>query len=174
MKRTISIVALLLVALMVSAAFDSAKSDRLFYNENDYEADFAYLSESLKSASSDSEKAEILWRMSRTRLTLTDSNKESMTEDERLAAYGDYGAKDEPSSGDTQSAFYYAYTSLQYKETPNAYHWQASAVGRAGQEHGALNSLGKADPMRKLETKALEEFSYYPLETDSWYVLAIL
>ena len=89
MKRTISIVALLLVALMVSAAFDSAKSDRLFYNENDYEADFAYLSESLKSASSDSEKAEILWRMSRTRLTLTDSNKESMTEDERLAAYGD-------------------------------------------------------------------------------------
>ena len=174
MKRTISIVALLLVALMVSAAFDSAKSDRLFYNENDYEADFAYLSESLKSASSDSEKAEILWRMSRTRLTLTDSNKESMTEDERLAAYGDYGAKDEPSSGDTQSAFYYAYTSLQYKETPNAYHWKASAVGRAGQEHGALNSLGKADPMRKLETKALEEFSSFPLETDSWYVLAIL
>ena len=28
--------------------------------------------------------------------------------------------------------------------------------------------------MRKLETKALEEFSSFPLETDSWYVLAIL
>lgn len=174
MKKLIILLSLILSVSLLMAAFDKAESDRLFYNENDYEADFAYLSKSLQEAKSNDEKAEILWRMSRTRLTLTDSNKESMTEKERLDAYGDYGANDTPKAGDTYSAFYYAYQSLQLKETPNAYHWKASAVGRAGQEHGALNSLGKADPMRKLETKALEDFSSFPLETDSWYVLAIL
>ena len=174
MKRIVLLLVCLLSLSMVFAAFDKNESDRLFYVENDYEADFAYLTKSLQSAVTNEEKAEILWRMSRTRLTLTDENKESMTEDERLSAYGDYGANDKPKSGDTSSAFYYAYESLKYYETPNAYHWKASAVGRAGQEHGALNSLGKADPMRKLETKALEEFSSFPLETDSWYVLAIL
>ena len=174
MKRIVLLLVCLLSLSMVFAAFDKNESDRLFYVENDYEADFAYLTKSLQSAVTNEEKAEILWRMSRTRLTLTDENKERMTEDERLSAYGDYGANDKPKSGDTSSAFYYAYESLKYYETPNAYHWKASAVGRAGQEHGALNSLGKADPMRKLETKALEEFSSFPLETDSWYVLAIL
>ena len=174
MKRIVLLLVCLLSLSMVFAAFDKNESDRLFYVENDYEADFAYLSEALKSATDSSEKAEILWRMSRTRLTLTDENKESMTEAERFAGYGDYGADDKPKSSDTSSAFYYAYESLKCAETPNGYHWKASAVGRAGQEHGALNSLGKADPMRKLETKALEGFSSFPLETDSWYVLAIL
>ena len=174
MKRTIALLVVLISAALIFASFDSAKSDKLFYTDNDYEGDFQYLSASLSSAATDGEKAEVLWRMSRTRLTLTDTNKEKMTEDERLAAYGDYGANDKPAANDTTSAFYYAWKSLEYKETPNAYHWKASAVGRAGQEHGALNSLGKADPMRKLETKALEGFSSFPLETDSWYVLAIL
>lgn len=174
MKRLSIVLALILTASMAFAAFDSAKSDALFYNENDYEADFAYLSDSLKSATTDSEKAEILWRMSRTRLTLTDENKDKLSQDERYAGYGDYGANDKPKADDTSSAFYYAYMSLQFMETPNAYHWKASAVGRAGQEHGPLNSLGKADPMRKLEAKALEDFSSFDLETDSWYVLAIL
>ena len=174
MKRIVLLLVCVLSLSVLFAAFDKSESDRLFYVENDYEADFAYLSKSLESAKTNEEKAEILWRMSRTRLTLTDDNKESMTERERLAAYGDYGADDKPKNGDTSSAFYYAYESLKYGETPNAYHWKASAVGRAGQEHGALNSLGKADPMRKLETKALEGFSNFALETDSWYVLAIL
>ena len=174
MKKFILLVLCLFSISVLFAAFSAAESDRLFYVENDYEADFAYLSKALESAKTNEEKAQILWRMSRTRLTLTDENKDSMTEAERLNGYGDYGAGDKPKSGDTTSAFYYAYESLKYAETPNAYHWKASAVGRAGQEHGALNSLAKADPMRKLETKALEEFSSFTLETDSWYVLAIL
>ena len=105
MKRIILLLVCLLSLSMVFAAFDKNESDRLFYVENDYEADFAYLTKSLQSAVTNEEKAEILWRMSRTRLTLTDENKESMTEDERLSAYGDYGANDKPKRGDTSSAF---------------------------------------------------------------------
>ena len=76
MKRIVLLLVCLLSISMVFAAFDKNESDRLFYVENDYEADFAYLSEALKSAKNNEEKAEILWRMSRTRLTLTDENKE--------------------------------------------------------------------------------------------------
>ena len=76
MKRIILLLVCLLSLSMVFAAFDKNESDRLFYVENDYEADFAYLTKSLQSAVTNEEKAEILWRMSRTRLTLTDENKE--------------------------------------------------------------------------------------------------
>lgn len=174
MKKTFALLIIVMISFLLFASFDSTKSDRLFYNENDYEADFKYLEESLKEATSNDEKAEILWRMSRTRLTLTDSNKANMTKDERYAAYGDYSADDTPKDDDNSSAFYYAYQSLLLKETPNALHWKASAVGRAGQEHGPLNSLQKASPMRKLEAKALENYSDFALATDSWYVLGIL
>ena len=78
MKRIVLLLVCILSLSMVFAAFDKNESDRLFYEENDYEADFAYLSEALKSAENNEEKAEILWRMSRTRLTLTDENKEKL------------------------------------------------------------------------------------------------
>ena len=96
MKRIVLLLVCVLSLSVLFAAFNKSESDRLFYVENDYEADFAYLSKSLESAKTNEEKAEILWRMSRTRLTLTDDNKESMTERERLAAYGDYVADDKP------------------------------------------------------------------------------
>lgn len=174
MKKIIAALLILVMCSALFAAFDSDYSDKLFYNQNEYEKDFAYLQDALTKATSNDEKAEILWRLARTRLTLTDDNKESLTEAERLAAYGDYGANDKPKADDTTSAYYYAYTSLTYKETPNGLHWESSAVGRAGQEHGALNSLSKASPMRKLEVKALEEFDSFPLQTDAWYLLGIL
>lgn len=176
MKKIFVLLLSVLLSLSLFASFSAETSDYYFYGENDYEKDFEYLSESLKSASSDSEKAEILWRLSRTKLTLTDEAKDrgELSKEELLAAYGDYSAKDKCSEDDTSSAFYYAYTSLSLKETPNAYHWLSSAVGRCGQVRGALNSLGKAAGMRDLEIKALEDFSSFTLETDSWYVLSIL
>lgn len=174
MKKVITVLLVLVICSTLFASFDSNYSDQLFYNQNEYEKDFAYLLESLEKATQNDEKAEILWRLSRTKLTLTDENKDSLTTDERLAGYGDYGANDKPKADDTSSAYYYAYTSLSYKETANGYHWEASSVGRAGQEHGALNSLGKASPMRKLEVKALQEFKSFPLQSDAWYLLGIL
>lgn len=174
MKRIISLLVISIICLSLFASFDATYSDYLFYNENNYEADFEYLSNELEKSKNNKEKAEILWRLSRTKLTITDVEKENLSEKELLSSYGDYSASDKPLASDTSSAFYYAYKSIELEETPNAYHWLASAVGRCGQVHGALNSLGKASPMRKLETKALEDFSSFPLETDSWYVLSVL
>ena len=48
MKRIILLLVCLLSLSMVFAAFDTNESDRLFYVENDYEADFAYLTKSLR------------------------------------------------------------------------------------------------------------------------------
>ena len=174
MRKIIVSVLLALMCFTLSASFSAQESDYIFYRENDYHKDYDYLLASLSSSTDADEKAEILWRLSRTKLTIVDEEKDGMTKEEQLAGYGDYGAKDRPDDGDTSSAFYYAYASIQLKETPNAYHWLSSAVGRCGQVHGALNSLSKAGGMRDLEIKALENFSSFDLETDSWYVLSIL
>ncbi len=176
MKKIFVLLLFVLMSLSLFASFNAETSDYYFYGENDYEKDFEYLTESLKTATSDSEKAQILWRLSRTKLTLTDEEKDkgTLTKEELLAAYGDYSAKDKCSDDDKTSAFYYAYASLELEESPNAYHWLSSAVGRCGQVRGALNSLSKAAGMRDLEIKALEDFSSFTLETDSWYVLSIL
>ncbi len=176
MKKILLILIFTLLPISLFASFSAETSDYFFYNENDYEKDFEYLTSSLKEASSDSEKAQILWRLSRTKLTITDeeNDKGMLNKDGLLASYGDYSAKDKPSPDDTTSAFYYAYASLLLEETPNGYHWLSSAVGRCGQVRGALNSLGKAAGMRDLEIKALEDFASFDLETDSWYVLSVL
>ncbi len=174
MKKLTVISLILFTAATLFASFSAAVSDSYFYNENDYQKDYDYLLSCLEESTDSSEKADILWRLSRTKLTLVDENRENMTKEEKLAGYGDYSASDKPSSDDTQSAFYYAYASLQLKETPNGYHWKSSAVGRCGQVHGALNSLGKAGGMRDLEIKALENFDSFALETDSWYVMGVL
>lgn len=176
MKKLLALFVLSLFVLSLSAAFNADESDYIFYRENDYSKDYEYLLSALKESKNDSEKAQILWRLSRTRLTMVDEEKENgtMSKDELLAGYGDYSAKDSPDASDTSSAFYYAYTSLSLEETPNAYHWLSSAVGRCGQVHGALNSLGKAGGMKNLEVEALEGFSSFGLETDSWYVLSVL
>lgn len=165
-----------LFVLSLYATFNAEESDYIFYRENDYEKDFEYLTLALEEEKDNAVKAEILWRLSRTRLTLVDEAKEKgeLTKEEQLALYGDYSAKDKPADNDKSSAFYYAYASLQLKETPNGYHWLSSAVGRCGQVHGALNSLGKAAGMKSLIVKALDSFSSFPLETDSWYVMSIL
>lgn len=175
MKKILTLLVLSLFTLSLFAQFSAEESDYIFYRENDYNKDFDYLTAALKESKSNEEKAEILWRLSRTKLTLVDDEKAAgASDDVLLAGYGDYSAKDSPKAGDTSSAFYYAYTSLSLKKTPNAYHWLSSAVGRCGQVHGALNSLGKASGMKNLEVSALEDFTSFTLETDSWYVLSIL
>ncbi len=176
MKKLCVLFCLLMIVSSLFASFSAEESDYIYYRENDYQKDFDYLTSALKSETDSSVKAEILWRLSRTKLTLVDEAKDKveLSKEEQLAGYGDYSAKDKPGESDKSSAFYYAYSSLQLKETPNGYHWLSSAVGRCGQVHGALNSLGKAAGMKGLIVEALDSFSSFPLETDSWYVLSIL
>ncbi|MCI7805529.1 MAG: hypothetical protein SO157_08295 [Bullifex sp.] len=154
--------ATLLVCLMMTAlfaAFNPAYSDYQFYNLHDYATDKAYLEKALTEASSADEKAEILWRLARVELTLTDDiDDDKEFKQQRLDGYAKAEAL--------------AVESLSLKETYNAYHWQASAIGRIGQVNGPLNSLGKAKPMRELVEKVQNEFNAD--YTDSWYVLGIL
>ena len=157
MKRVSLIIMLILAGCMLSAAFDANKSDDLFYHEEAFEEDRDYLLEALDGAESDSERAAILWRLSRTTLYLTDGIDED-SKDARLAGYGE--------------AEEYADESLALEETADGYHWKASAIGRIGQVNGPLNSLSKAKPMRALIEKVQNDFNADM--SDAWYVISLL
>ena len=159
MKKLLAIVMMLIIASTLFAAFNPAYSDYQFYNVHDYQTDKAYLEKSLNKAADNSEKAEILWRLSRNVLTLTDDiEKTSENKQARLDGY--------------EKAQELAQQSVDLVESYNAYHWLASAIGRIGQVNGPLNSLSKAKPMRALVEKVQNDFNAD--YTDSWYVLGIL
>ena len=159
MKKLLALTLMLIIASTLFAAFNPAYSDYQFYNVHDYNTDKAYLEKSLNETSSDSEKAEILWRLSRNILTLTDDiEKSSENKQARLDGY--------------TKAEDLAQQSVDLVESYNGYHWLASAIGRIGQVNGPLNSLGKAKPMRALVEKVQNDFNAD--YTDSWYVLGIL
>ena len=159
MKKLLAIVMMLIIASTLFAAFNPAYSDYQFYNVHDYQTDKAYLEKSLNQAADNSEKAEILWRLSRNVLTLTDDiEKTSENKQARLDGY--------------EKAQELAQQSVDLVESYNAYHWLASAIGRIGQVNGPLNSLSKAKPMRALVEKVQNDFNAD--YTDSWYVLGIL
>lgn len=156
MKKLIVLLAALLLILPLSAAFDPQMSDYLFYNQADYEADRAYLEKALEEDDG-TDRAAILWRLSRTVLTITDGVSHD-DKDGRLAGYGESERL--------------ADESLAIEETANGYHWKASAIGRIGQVNGPLNSLSKAKPMRALCEKVQNDFNADM--SDCWYVLGLL
>ena len=159
MKKFALTLLMLIIASTLFAAFNPAYSDYQFYNAHDFQKDKAYLESALNEAKDDSEKAEILWRLSRNTLTLTDDiEKTSENKQARLDGYSKAEAL--------------AQESVDLVESYNAYHWLASAIGRIGQVNGPLNSLGKAKPMRSLVEKVQNDFNAD--YTDSWYVLGIL
>ncbi len=157
MKRIAVTAMVLIMSFTLSAAFDAAKSDSMFYHQEAYEEDREYLLSALDEAENDSERAAILWRLSRDTLYITDAVPENM-KDERLAGYGE--------------SQLYAEESLSLEESADAYHWQASAIGRIGQVNGPLNSLSKAKPMRAIIEKVQNDFNADM--SDAWYVLSLL
>ena len=157
MKKLAIVVLLLLFTASLFAAFDAAISDDLFYHQEAYEEDLEYLLSAYAEATADSERAAILWRLSRTNLYLTDAIPEDQ-KDERISGY--------------EKSQAYAEESLALEETADGYHWQASAIGRIGQVNGPLNSLSKAKPMRALIEKVQNDFNADM--SDAWYVLSLL
>ena len=157
MRKLLLTIMIVALGCSLFAAFDAKKSDDLFYHEEAYEADRDYLLSSLDNAETDSEKAAILWRLSRTTLYITDGIDKD-DKDARIAGYEESEA--------------YADQSIAIEETPNAYHWKASAIGRIGQVNGPLNSLSKAKPMRSLIEKVQNEFNADM--SDAWYVISLL
>ena len=160
MRKLSLILLLILSTTLLFAAFNPEYSDYQFYNLQEYQTDYDYLEEALKTATSDEEKAEILWRESRTVLTLTDAidKNDKSLKSARLDGYSKAEAL--------------ANQSLELKESADGYHWLASAIGRIGQVNGPLNSLSKAKPMLGYVEKVQNTFKADA--SDSWYVLGIL
>ncbi len=156
MRKTAVLILMLFSLAALSAAFDPTVSDGLFYGRNDYEADRAYLEKAL-SEDDGTDRAAILWRLSRTTLYLTDGI--------------DRGDKDACIAGYSESESY-ADQSLAIEETADGYHWKASAIGRIGQVNGPLNSLSKAKPMLRLCEKVQNDFNADM--SDCWYVMGLL
>ncbi len=160
MKKTFVLLFLALFDLSVLlAVFNPAYSDYQFYNLQAYDVDKTYLLEALDASENDDERAEILWRLSRVQLTVTDDIEDAKeNKDLRLREYG--------------MAQSYAEESIKLKDSANAEHWLSSAIGRIGQVNGPLNSLGKAKPMYEIIKKVQNDFNADM--SDSWYVLGIL
>jgi len=159
-KRTISIIfALTIICSSLFSAFNPAYSDYQFYNKQDYSTDRAYLDAALSESKDEKEKAEILWRLSRNILTVTDGIEDKKeNKDARLEGYSKAEELARESSGIADSA--------------DASHWIASAIGRIGQVNGPMNSLGKAKPMLRIIEHVQNDLNAN--KSDSWYVLGLL
>ena len=161
MKKTKLFLLLIVLMAFISplfSAFNPEYSDYLFYNKGEFEQDFEYLTKALPDAKDDSEKAAIVWRLSRTQLTMTDYN---VSPEDKATRFVEY-----------QKSWDLALESLAIMPTANGYHWLASAMGRWGQTKGPLNSLGKAGEMQEYLFKVQNEFKADM--SDSWYVLGVL
>ncbi|MDZ7794116.1 MAG: hypothetical protein U5P10_10625 [Spirochaetia bacterium] len=162
--RTLSIGMVLLLCIsaagwaQTSAGELFEQADELYKAEQHQEA-----AEVLKKAeqlvSSNAEKAELYWRLSRTTLNLAD-------EAERNGASADQ-LLEEFEKGEAL-----ANRALEYDDdNHHAYYWRGSNIGRWGQTKGVLNSLMKAGPMRDDIERAVRSDSAH---ADSFYVLGML
>ncbi len=135
-----------------------AEADKLHENAG-YEAEFKLLEGEFASAGSNNEKSEILWRMSRAALAITDQlERDGASKDKLLSEF--------------QIAWDYATEALSFNaDNYNAYYWRAANIGRWGQTKGILDSLFKADDMRDDLEKAVNS---NPNHGDSYYVLGML
>jgi len=159
MKKTL----LVLIVLFLSASLFAgnakmAEADKL-HEDAAYEAEFSLLKGELTSADSNNDKSEILWRMSRAALVITDQLERD-------------GAAKEELLSEFQKAWDYATEALSYNsENYNAYYWRAANIGRWGQTKGILDSLFKAGDMRDDLERAVNS---NPNHGDSYKVLGML
>ena len=135
-----------------------AEADTL-HEDAAYEAEFTLLKGELASADSNNDKSEILWRMSRAALVITDQlERDGASKKELLSEF--------------QIAWDYATEALSYNsENYNAYYWRAANIGRWGQTKGILDSLFKAADMRDDLERAVNS---NPNHGDSYKVLGML
>lgn len=159
MKKMLLI--LLVFTLAVSLFAGSAKmaeADEL-HEDAAYVAEFKLLKGELASAGNNNEKSEILWRMSRAALAITDQlERDGATKDEILKEF--------------KIAWDYATESISYNSNNyNAYYWRAANIGRWGQTKGILDSLFKAGDMRDDLERAVNS---NPNHGDSYHVLGML
>lgn len=135
------------------------QADDLYWGDTYEEAEALLLSALAKETDS-TEKAEILWRLSRVTLGIGDELGElGATKDELFAIY--------------EKAETYAKDSISVNPTAWGYVYKASSVGRWGETKGPLNALSKAAPMKEDFSKVIDTYKVYD-NTISWYVLGQL
>ncbi|HDQ15023.1 MAG TPA: hypothetical protein ENN41_09455 [Sediminispirochaeta sp.] len=129
------------------------------YQQEDYRREARLLEEVEALVSTDRQRAELLWRRSRSVLNLADEAEKAGAEEQQLLSSYEKGKE-------------LASQTLQLDpNSHHAYYWRAANVGRWGQTKGILNSLMKAGPMRDdLERAVRKE----PEHADSYYVLGML
>ncbi len=130
------------------------------YRADKHEQAKEILLRALDNVSSNREKAEVYWRLSREVEKIGERKKnEGSASKEELLSIFEKGER-------------YADRAIQYDPTDyNAYFWKSANIGRWGQTKGILNSLFKAGPMRDLLVKAISIKPDFP---DAYYVLGQL
>ena len=157
-KILLSLLVFTLAVSLFAGNVQMAKADKL-HEDAGYEAEFKLLEGELATAGSNNDKSEILWRMSRAALAITDQlERDGAGKDKLLEEF--------------KTAWDYATKSLSYNSTNyNAFYWRAANIGRWGQTKGILDSLFKAGDMRDDLERAVNS---NPNHGDSYHVLGML
>lgn len=150
-------VVLFFVCSGLFAAMDFTEIDDLYFH-SEIDQVQSKLESLLPKATSNEDKAAVLWRLARNCVDRGDA----LPEDDKKGKYAIY-----------EEGEAYADQSIDAKETPDGYIWKCSNIGRWGQTKGALNSLSKAEPMRDILWTVINDLNYQE-SSDVWYVLGSL
>ena len=159
MKKTlILLLSLILVCASAFASLNFKEVDALYLTDEHDQEVYDKLQEMLKQATTNEEKAEVLWRLSRVCVDLGDAIDKS-NKSERFAIY--------------EEGEQYALDSIAANPTPEGYLWKCSNVGRWGQTKGVLDSLAKAKPMYEDMVYLTDNLNCLD-SSEAWYILAVL
>ena len=159
MKKTlILLLSLILVCASAFASLNFKEVDALYLTDEHDQEVYDKLQEMLKQATTNEEKAEVLWRLSRVCVDFGDAIDKS-NKSERFAIY--------------EEGEQYALDSIAANPTPEGYLWKCSNVGRWGQTKGVLDSLAKAKPMYEDMVYLTDNLNCLD-SSEAWYILAVL
>lgn len=131
------------------------KADGLF-DTDQFQPCKELLQTTLTQATTNQEKAEVFWRLSRVTLTLGDVAEEKGAKQPELLKCYEEGEK------------YADQAIASAPKIPISYYWKATNMGRWGQVKGVLNALGKVQPMLDQLKLGLAQA---PEHADSFYVM---
>ncbi|MGD1822353.1 MAG: hypothetical protein ACPKM0_06270 [Pleomorphochaeta sp.] len=154
-KFYIFLVAFIFINVNLFSAINFNRADNL-YIEDEIDKLESLLQDELKNASSNQDKAEIYWRLSRNQVSLGDDAEK----DSQKLEYYNLGLE-------------YSNKSIDLYDNAMAHLWKSSNIGRIGQTKGVLKSLAAASDMRADLKIILDDFNELN-STETWYVLGAL
>ena len=158
MKKLVSLLVVLLIAVMAIAALDFTSVDETYTKDIDDEKVYNTLKTMLSQAKTAEEKSEVLWRLSRVCVDLGDE----LDDDEKKQKMAIY-----------EEGQSYADQSLAAKPNAMAHLWKCCNLGRWGQTKGILASLGKVGEMDDNLKEVFNTFNCLD-SSEAWYTIAVL